>query len=114
MSTLPDALLPLLADRVESTGDHLLWTGPMDSTSPMVKTNGHRYRVRRLILAQVLGRTLVGEATASCAERRCVAPRHLLDEVGRRNTAALDLVLADLDQAMPALPNADSDMWRAA
>ncbi|MFI9331933.1 hypothetical protein ACIGZJ_30880 [Kitasatospora sp. NPDC052868] len=101
---LPATLQALLGARVEEGGDgHLLWTGPMDRTCPYIKVQRTRYAVRRLILQEAWGRGLQGEVAASCGTARCVAPAHLLDEVGRRNTAALDVMLRALDQAMPAL-----------
>ncbi|MFJ3793949.1 hypothetical protein [Kitasatospora sp. NPDC090091] len=103
-SPLPATLRDLLANRTTATDDgHLIWTGPMDRTCPYIKAGRTRYAVRRLVLQEHWGRGLFGDVTTSCRIERCIAPDHLLDEVGRHNHDALDVMLAALDQAMPAL-----------
>lgn len=96
-------LLRAIADRTQPAGDHQLWTGPLDRTVPYIKANRRRLPVRRIVLGDALGREPIGEARATCDQPLCVAPGHLMDEVGRNNTAALEQILTALDQYMPAL-----------
>lgn len=76
-------------------GGHLVWTGPYDGATPVLHLRGYRYPARDLFFQEHHGRQPVGGVTTSCDDTRCVAPHHLLD-LGLRNAAAVDPVLAYL------------------
>ncbi|RPE27346.1 hypothetical protein [Kitasatospora cineracea] len=79
-----------------AAGGHLLWTGPLHDDTPVLNLCGHQYPARDLFLQDHLPRPLVGAVTVTCEEPHCVAPGHLLDSLGRHNTAAIGPVLQHL------------------
>lgn len=64
---------------VHPEGEHLIWAGPRQNTTPSLYIRYRRIAVRQFIYAEHHGRRASGCVTTSCDTRDCVKPEHLLD-----------------------------------
>lgn len=66
-------------------GGHVRWVGPgSPDRAPRIRFHSREVAVTHVIFEQHHGKPPVGQVRPECGEKRCIAPTHLLDDLGRR------------------------------
>jgi hypothetical protein len=85
----PTAAAKWAASTQPAEGGHLLWTGVLNRTRPVLDFRRERHQAARLAYQIHYGRDPLGVVRVTCGVALCVAPEHLADTRTRQNERAL-------------------------